>query len=101
MGPGDSTIKHGYFHVSAKKFTTGFKGKLHLMFFNNQLMSILGYPQNWESYKVGLEKKYKEKLFIGYEKTIEGRLIFRIHKDYKKEIYVAWEDAWLNSKTAG
>lgn len=96
IGPGDSTIKHGYFKVSVKNFTTDYKGRLILTFFNNQLMWIWGYPQDWESYKVDLEKKYNEKLFIGYEETIEGRLIFRVYKDYKKEIYVAWEDKCLS-----
>jgi hypothetical protein len=65
------------------------------MFFNNQLMWIWGYPHDWNAYKVGMEKKYKEKLFIGYEKTIDGRLIVRVYKDYKEDIYVAWEDKCL------
>ena len=95
IGPGDSTINHGYLKVSATKLTKDFGGKLQLMFFNNKLAWIWGYPLDWSVFKGKMEERYKEKIFVGYEKTIDNYLIVRVHKDYKERIYVAWEDKCL------
>jgi hypothetical protein len=95
IGPGDCTIKRGFLTVSVANLTKDFDGRLRLEFFNNQLAEIWGYPNDWNAYKGEMEKKYKDKFFIGYEKTTEDRLVVRVYKDYKKEIYVAWEDKCL------
>ena len=82
--------------VSNNFFEKRFPGKTNLIFFNDRLMTVLFYPNDWSKYEKYLYPNQATKK-DGWKKT-NGNLQIRINRNYNGDRYISWEDIKLSSE---
>lgn len=77
----------------------GFTGKTNLVFFNNQLMSVIFYPDNWNNYKIYLKEVKKISLNQKDQWRAKNEGVYMaINKDFNDRYYFLWEDMALKEE---
>jgi len=95
LAKNDKRPRYEIFTVSTNAFKDNkIAGITVLEFFNNRLMSVTFYPNNWTKYKKYLEKKNINILNNQWKDTKNGVTI-RINEDNQKKHYFETEDTTL------
>jgi len=93
--PSDKRPPYEYIRVVSDLFDgSTYSGSLVLIFYNDLLMAVWFYPEDWESYKksIAMDKHVEEDSW----ENITGNVRAWIKRDHTGKRYMAWEDVTLS-----